>query len=366
MNFKHQLNRLLFQIDKLLKRPNIKNGFISVSKSKRKKDGDFELGRVVKKGLKKDKDWRGFEPVGEQQNIGYEKMWCVSESACNAIETIINYYIQLVNNEEADEDIQEIVKVFKYFGLVIEDKCLLNTHYVAAGSGTSPRGNNQKRVADFIRHYGLIPKAEWPDGHTWNDHYFQKDGVYINGNRVPQKYLDKGQKLAEFIEISYEWVEPHEFGDANQDGAIQTSGYAWPGTYNGVYPYVSYAPNHAFQESYAAQSAPKYYFAFDSYNPFQKKLAPNYNLGSGMLYSFQVKKKFTIFNREKISQVKKKWDYILLVNTCKDFTPGVYKIGDGILEKKEANEMATEAVKQLKADGKLEGVSAEFFATLLN
>ena len=86
------INKILYYFDKLFKRPNVDNGFIETTKKQIDKRGDYtmDLGFVGKKEIKVDADCRNFEPAGEQQNIDFEKMHCVSESALNSIETKIN------------------------------------------------------------------------------------------------------------------------------------------------------------------------------------------------------------------------------------------------------------------------------------
>ncbi|MFH1428670.1 MAG: hypothetical protein ABIH39_02895, partial [Candidatus Margulisiibacteriota bacterium] len=327
-------NYLMVYVDKLLKRPNIKEGFQEITFDKIKKGKDFVLGmwgETAKRDIKPDGNWEKFRPIGEQQNEIFERMWCVSESACNAIETMFNFFVHQVNNEEADSTTQELVKIFKHFGLIVGDKCLLSTPYVAAGSGTTARGNNQKFVADFIRHYGLTPKGTWPEYRNWNQLYYPAGGVLINGNRVPKELLDRGKKLVEFVDIYYEWVIPTQFFSNYKYGLMQTSGHAWDYQKNGIYQYVSYPRNHAFVSDF---KVPSYFGAFDSYNPFAKKLANNFNLGYGMLYTFKVKKPLTPFNAEEIQKLKARgWDYVLLVNDCGEYTPGAYRLLDDKLEK---------------------------------
>lgn len=80
----------LYQIDKLLKKPNVNNGFIPY-----KPTGTDEIHREGKEtsylGASKDVllpigDWRTYRPSGEAQaRNGNETMSCVSQSACNAI-----------------------------------------------------------------------------------------------------------------------------------------------------------------------------------------------------------------------------------------------------------------------------------------
>lgn len=362
-------NYLLVYIDRLLKRPNIDNGLIEVSSKQIRRAGDYIhklLGSTNSRTIKKDGNFESFLSKGEQQNAGFERMWCVSENGiCNQIETNFNYFINLVNSDEADEEIQEIVKIFRHFGLIVDDKCLLDTAYVAVGSGTTKRGNSYKAPAHFIRKKGLIPKGSWPEYKTWGELYYPSGGTWINGNRVPAKLLEQGGKLTEFIDITYEWVAPRDFDKVMERGTFGTSCYAWLHPVNGIYKRVSYSKNHAITK--IKKKEPTFQKIGDSYQPFVKKLALNYDLGYGMLLSFGIKKPFNVFNEKEITQVKKNrgWDYVVLVENYKDFDKGIYKLNEDNLEKVTNNSAVDKWVEGLKDGNKIEGVNADFFSKLI-
>jgi len=363
-------NYIFVLIDKLLDKPNLENGLIEETDKQIEKAKHYIyglLGSTHSRPMKKDGDFSNFIPVGEQQNIDFEKMWCVSENGiCNQIETDFNYYIWLVNNEQADEETKELVKIFKHFGLIVGDKCLLSTPYVASGSGTSRRGNGFSRVANFIHNKGLVPKGSYPAFRNWNELYYPKGGTWINGNQLPKDLLNKGEKLAEYINFTYEWVRPQKFDEVAPMGAMGTSCYAWQfPDKNGIYQTVNYQKNHAIYKF--KKSDPTYKKVGDSYNPFIKKLALNYSLGNGMLMSYGIKKKFNIFQDEEIKNFKKERgvDYLLLVETYKDFEPGLYKINGGILEKIELPEAVDEWIKGLATEGKLIGINSKDFSRFI-
>jgi hypothetical protein len=360
-------NYLLVYVDRLLKRPNIKRGFIETTPEQIKRQGDYvhdpeRLGFVFKHPYFAEADLSRYRPTGEQQNNNFEKMHCVSESACNTIETNVNYLVALEKSGKADKNASELLKIFRYFGLIKDDKCLIDTNYVAIGSGTTMRGNSQERVADFIRHYGLVPKGTLPDMPTWNQHYF-RPGVKINGNSMPAEVLDRGRKLVQFIEFNYEWVTPRNFKESYQYGAIQTSGYMPAPMHNGIYQYSYNQRNHAMQVDYEAT---EYKGLFDSYNPFGKKMAHNYNFGYGMLYTANIKKPLNIFNEQEISRLKKRGlDYILLVEDCGEYSNGAYRLSNGIVEKvADIKPFIDNGVIKLRDDGKLVGISRDDFKKL--
>jgi hypothetical protein len=367
--FKNLLdNYLLVYVDKLLKRPNIKNGFIETTPAQIEKRGDFvyepeRLGFVFKQPHFANVDLSKYRPTGEQQNAGFEKMHCVSESACNTIETNVNYLIKMEEADKADKAVKELLKIFRYFGLVKGSKCLLDTNYVAIGSGTTMRGNTLERVSDFIRHYGLVPKGSVPDGANWNTHYF-RPGVRINGNSLPADILARGKKLVDFIEFNYEWVSPKNFGATYQYGAIQTSGCMPSPMKNGIHQYTPNAKNHAIMTDH--QTA-EYKGVFDSYNPFEKKMAHTYNFGHGMLYTASVKKPLNIFNEAEIAKLRKRGlNYVLLVEDLNDeYKNGAYRLNNGMLEKvADIKPFIDNGVIKLKDDGKLVGINRDDFRKL--
>jgi hypothetical protein len=361
-------NYLLVHIDRLLKRPNIKRGFIETTPAQIKKQGDYvhdpeRLGFIFKHPYFTNADLSRSRPTGEQQNVNFEKMHCVSESACNAIETNLNYLIKLESAGQADKNVAELLKLFRYFGLIKDDKCLLDTNYVAIGSGTTMRGNSQERVADFIRHYGLVPKGTLPDMPTWNQHYF-RPGVKINGNSMPQEVLDRGKKLVQFIEFNYEWVAPKNFNSSYRFGAIQTSGHMPAPVKNDIYQYSYNQRNHAMQVDH---ETPEYKGLFDSYNPFAKKMAHNYNFGYGMLYTASLKRPLNIFNEAEIAKLQKRGlDYVLLVEDLNDeYKNGAYRLNNGFLEKiSDIKPFINNGVIKLKDDGKLVGINKDDFRRL--
>ena len=258
-----------------------------------------EILGFAKKVIFPGRDASRFCPAGElQRRNDRDKMSCVSFSAANAIETLLNYFISLVKEDKADEEVKEIIKIFTYFGIIKDGQVNCSDRYIAKLSGTTERGNTQANVFNAIRKYGLVAEEEWPYVSDWSE-YFKPILTVV---------IAKGKKLAEFIDVSYEWVNPFNFYDAMQYGVIQTSGYAWNGVKNGVYVATDYPKNHAFELSGAVASTK--FTAFDSYeenpNDFHKDLAWDFNFGYGMIFYLNLKKKLTEFNETAIGELREK------------------------------------------------------------
>ena len=93
-------------------------------------------------------DWEQYLPTGEKQfNRNMDTMACVSFSALNAIE--VQY--KFLTGEEIN----------------------LSDRFTATMSGTTPKGNYLWKVADSLRHDGVVPEYSWPSPQdfTWDTYY---------------------------------------------------------------------------------------------------------------------------------------------------------------------------------------------------
>ena len=266
---------LLYILDRLFKKPNLDNGFISVKPTDTDyihKEGSF--GFVSKSKLLPDKNWKRFRSKAEKQKREQrETMACVTFSAMNALEELVNFYLQ----DDKDES-KEIANIFKQFGLIKDGEADFSDRYIAKLSGTTIRGNSQSRVANAIRHYGLVPEDMW----GWDT-----DNYYAN---VSKNVIAKGKELLEYIEFKYEWVNPSEFNDVKIYAPIQTSMYYRPPSIkNGIYQYTGLRKNHAVVND--CYEDKKYDGIYNTYEPFDEKVAWNFNLGMGMLFTIKLKKK---------------------------------------------------------------------------
>jgi len=345
------INNILYLRDKILKRPNLINGFIEVKPTKT----DYihsDLGSVAKKRLKENLNWKPFRPAGELQkrsNAG-ETMACVTYSAMNCLETVINYFIFLVKNEEAEPYQQEIVKVFERFNLIKNGEANFSDRYIAKLSGTSVRGNNQKNIADAIRHYGLVSEDMWPYADGWSNFY----------SNIPDEIIKSGQELLKYIEFSYEWVNPVQFNEVKVFAPIQTSVYAWGNKVNGIYQRTELSKNHAVDNDYFEMD--KYDGIFDSYNPFDKKVAWNFNLGYGMLYTIHLKE--NIFNKKKLKYYidERKAKYLM----CVEENGEVYELKYDKLVYLDNQSFLTDRAKKAFNTGEMLPISKSAFNELIN
>lgn len=281
--------KILYFIDRLFKRSNLDNGLI-VKRPKLKDwkvEGSKNFETIVgatRKILALDSNYEDSLPPGElQKRNGNETMSCVSQSACNAIEVIINRLMKMVVNKTATEEQKMIVRVFKALGLIERNEdgnayCNTSDRYIAYLSRTTQRGNTQIKVADTIRKYGLVAEIDWPFVDGWNNYYTE----------IPSLIKNKGFALLDYIQFNYEWVYPYKINEYEKYGPNQLIGYAWPNNIkNGIYQSSNLPANHAFLG--IGYTYGLYDLIFDSYEPFKKKLSWNYINNYGMLYTVSLR-----------------------------------------------------------------------------
>ena len=317
-----------------------------------------EMGQlgVAKKVLFPNKDCKAYRSDPEKQNRGTETMACVTFSNLKCNQQIVNRMLAMVNNDEADSEIQEIVKIFKHFRLIVDGKANFSDRYIAKLSGTSWSGNNFKKVAQTVRDYGLIPEADYPYVQGWSNYY----------QRVPQSLVEQGKKILEFIEFNYEYVNQSHYNDAKLYSPVQTSVAHLGRAVNGIYPASRGRKIHAIENDYYEDK--KYDGLFDTYPPYDKKVSWNYPLGTGVVFSLQLKKNFNIFNQKEIDEFRigRGWQFIVLNDDYStEFTKGVYELKEDGMVKIELPDAVREWILSKKADGKLEGVNVQDFSKLI-
>jgi len=165
-----------------------------------------------------------------------------------------------------DEQLKE--KIIKYGMVEISDAA------TAIWRGTTKRGNSIIAPIEAMRKHGFVPKKLMPLERwmRWED--------YHNPKRITSEIEALGLETTKRFPINYERVYEKDFKNVRKYDLINVAGYAWPDPINGIYPRVSYTPNHVFVD------IPKtaQYTIFDNYldrgieNDFIKRLASDYDL----------------------------------------------------------------------------------------
>src|SRR3990167_2747148 len=200
-----------------------------------RKPEDYQLGGTKKEcvALIPNEVRQLYLPEGELQNIGEEKMDCVSRGFNNNLEAKFNY--------------------------------LLRNNLI---SQTTREGNSLIAPIDAIHHSGLVPKSLLPQFPAFEE--------YHNPMRITQAILNLGLEFLTYFSINYERVKEAEFKEFLKKDMIVLGGFAWPEAVNGVYPKTGNDFNHCYLDF----SLPCY-MAFDNYEEgsgdFIKKLAEDYD-----------------------------------------------------------------------------------------
>jgi hypothetical protein len=217
-----------------------------------------------------------FSPGHAQKKGILETMSCVSQSATNVVEAIINRLIEL--KKISVENIQWLENN-NY--LDENNKLKISPRFTAKMSGTSENGNYQYRVHDSIRNDGLVPEIIWPftDGMKWVEFY----------STVPDDVKKIGLEFKKRFTIYVEQVngELASYKESLKYSPTHIVIYAYNGMENGIYYKVDEGYNHAVAGINVKDT---YKEIFDSYNdndsdPWIKKLSLDYSIGFPYIFT---------------------------------------------------------------------------------
>jgi hypothetical protein len=162
--------------------------------------GDYILGADVSLAESvrvKDGDWSKYNPTGEKQYVRakFDTMSCTTFSILNSIEMQMVY---LIKEKKLTKQQSDFLIKNKYF----DDKGVVNFSeaFIAILSGTTKQGNSFQKVADTVRHFGLIPQNVLPfgDAKTWEEWHDQ--------NRISADMIALGAEFLKHFSVGYEWV----------------------------------------------------------------------------------------------------------------------------------------------------------------
>lgn len=210
-------------------------------------------------------DWKRYLSRSEYQSgLYFDTMACVTFSALNCIEALINYKIQ---QKLITVDDVSWLNDQGYFNE--EGKLNFSDRFIAKLSNTGKNGNTARNVADAIRKYGLVPEKDWPYPRQQRSPVFDWDDYY---KTVPNSILNKGKKFLERFSINYEFVTT-SFTDALKFSPLQVFVHAWNNPIDGVYKRTEQGINHAV----SLVDHEEYLQIEDHYNPTLKKLSNDFN-----------------------------------------------------------------------------------------
>ena len=325
MNFNLLKKRLIDKFSIVGKWLNFNYGFIPEDL----KPDDYVLGAspLFKKVLQPDSDWTPYLPSGERQSgRNIETFSCVSQSFNNVLETLFKRKYNININ--------------------------FSDRFLAKASGTTQSGNLQSRVADTARKVGLVLESDYTadiDEVGWNEYY----------KPLTPELMAKAKKFLDEWEIGYEAIPPTILAmkEGLKYSPLWAAGYAW--AYNNGYYVSAGNPNHAFMP-FTPVVVNR--LIFDSYEPFIKKLAADYQLYYPKILTLN-RKGETYNIGEIVNLIKAGYKYIM--RTGVGGHGEIYELSNTGLKYISGQEWNNINV-QLSADKKiLKGVNEEYFSKLL-
>lgn len=246
------------------------------------KEGDGNL--MVRSNRSLATDWTPYVPKGERQSgNGFETDDCTAFAYTNVVEVQFKYFKNKLP-----------ITVLKFLSDngYLDENGDLNCSDRALGSmaGTTSEGNSLNKVAETARTKGLVPESLWPTVFTNYDDYYKP---------LPQNLLDLGMKFLEYFELPYRQVFSNDVSAAPLYVALCTCG----GWNNPEPPPIAWcnagnATNHC-----VCLLKTNNYRVFDSYSPFVKDFAADYNIPYFYQVLFnpkQMTKKFIIQDGSKL------------------------------------------------------------------
>lgn len=293
------------------------------------KETDYIFGAspLNKKILQPNGDWSEYLPAPERQSgRNIETMACVSFSLLNVIETLFKRKYGLDKN--------------------------FSDRFLAKMSGTGRNGNLQSTVIDTARKSGLVNEEDYPsDFDTFNfSKYYEP---------IPEDVVAKARLFLNEYEIGYEAVTPtiSAMREALKYSPLWVAGYAWYYS-NGYYRSIG-SPNHCFV-LYNIDQVYAYKKALDSYEPWLKKLSPDFTIYYPKVVTLN--KKGEQFNTaEIINLIKRGLKYIMRVQGKGE----IYEISTNGLKYISPEDWNNINVQLSSDQKKLVGISEEYFQSLI-
>jgi len=226
--------------------------------------------------VQSDAQWDKFLPTGERQkNSSFDYLACVSFSALNCIEILMN------RKMEYREFGADNLKWLQENGYVDENgKFNFSDRFTAKMSGTTQLGNYLGAVGDSIRNQGVVPEADWKtsdDLDTWAKYYAE----------IPDDVKAKGLEFVKRFLVQYEFIltGTPDLGllktHLKQSPLQLATATCSPWNTDQIIAGCGIATNHG-TVLYGFTS--EYLKDFDTYNPWSKKFALDYGIAWAMKY----------------------------------------------------------------------------------
>lgn len=232
-------------------------------------------GTIPYQVVKKNADWEEVKITEEPQRYRlFDAMMCVSSSETNTEEKQIQYFIDngvVINGINYEIDVDKIKDWIDENG-----KVNLSERFLAKVSNTTTTGNSPMRVMDARRKFGLPPERMWSI-QPFIDGNFNRGEFY---KEIPQAVKDKALEWNKYWDIYYERLPENPSASVIKYHLLQApiwwASATCPGWFGAdIISACSLAPSHMHL---GQKLTDKWKGTFDSYDPYDKKLAPNYKI----------------------------------------------------------------------------------------
>jgi len=289
-------------------------------------DWIFGATGIVRKVLREDGQYDNYLPQSEKQQgrNGIDTLACTNFSLANVIEILCKVIWNILYNK--------------------------NDSFNAVGSGTNPnRGNSMANAADSVRkNNGMINETDRPLPLDFTLQQFYAPHTL--------EQITKGKLWLNEYKMNYEAVQPtiYAMKEALKYSPLYVAGYAWY-LKDGYYRSYSTA-NHAFV-IYGYVDG-QYWKAFDTYEPFEKKLAWDFKFAA--VKTIFLQKGDPEYNQVEIEKLKERGlKYIMRVLNHGE----IYELLENKLQYLSPDDWNKKNVQE-KTNKELIGITEDFFAKL--
>lgn len=243
---------------------------------------------VVRKDLGEGGQYDAYLPDEEAQSTqSFDTLSCVTFSALNVVETLIN---RMRAKGTLSKKAEEFLVNEGYIN-PLTNKVNFSDRYIAKQSGTTTDGNDLESVGNAIRK-GLVPEKDWPM--PWNEAFEKmtfEEGWKEYMKEIPQSVKDKAERFKKYFKITHQWEAigtstPEQLQNALKYGPLQIATlvcYPWNSTESmPPIPACGYGSGHAtIIYGYREDGAWK---DFDHYRSYRKLLAKDYGIPWAVQY----------------------------------------------------------------------------------
>jgi hypothetical protein len=210
-------------------------------------------------------DWTDFLPTPELQRFKFESFSCVTFGGHHVLTCQLNWLLK--NNKFSATDL----KFFNDNGYIVDGKFNLNEIFNVAQNGTTQEGNYMVNYWDNVRKVGVVPQKAWTqleDCYSWWD----------MKKTIPKSVSDLGLEFLKYVDIKYEWVLTNRKNDQAINEALTQSPLqiATPVCPTWGTGDVKACATKELAHCTMIYDVDGYYKILDQYDPFFKKLSPNY------------------------------------------------------------------------------------------